>query len=181
MVVLWESEAESLQAGQLQAARLRQLYTAHVIPDKLLALTAWVPATGGDALLRTVVANGADKAVAKLRAVEQRLEFFLSHCLVPDSHPTLIRFFTFRACVDRMLIMAWFNVPQLALAVNNSARDHAQKRIQRIRKFFGKSEAAQALRRASLVLQLSGGVEALMSREPTADEVPTIVRLNRLQ
>ena len=56
VVVLWESEAEaeSLQAGQLQAARLRQLYTAHVIPDKLFALTA----LGAKHMRSCVVAHG---------------------------------------------------------------------------------------------------------------------------
>ena len=108
VVVMWESEAESFQAGQLQAARLRQLYTAHVIPDKLLALTGWVPATGGDALLPTVfVSKDTDNVDAMLQSVELWTEFFVDHCLKPDSHPTLTRFYTFRACVDRILIMRY--------------------------------------------------------------------------
>ena len=52
--VLFESEA--LPVGQPQAARLRKLYTAHVIPDELLGLWNHACTTP-----LTVIADGLDK------------------------------------------------------------------------------------------------------------------------
>ena len=70
-------------------------------------------------MLPTVVAsNDTDKVEAMPRSVELWTEFFVDHCLKPDSHPTLSSFFTFRAYVDRMLVMTLFNMPQVALEVN---------------------------------------------------------------
>ena len=43
--------------------------------------------------------------------------------------------------------------------------------------FFSHAEAAQTLRRASLVLQLSGGVEALTARHTVHGDEPMVVRL----
>ena len=63
------------------------------------------------------------------------------------------------------------------LRTKQSAREVAQKRITRIQKFFCKSAAGQALRRDSLVLQLTSGVEAFMSTIPKDGEIPTLVAL----
>ena len=75
--------------------------------------------------------------------------------------------------------MALLQFPQAALKVRTTARDNVQKRMKKLVKFYSKPEASQAMRRTSLVLQLTGGVEALMSATPKDGGAPTIVRLNR--
>ena len=65
------------------------------------------------------------------------------------------------------------------LRTKPSAREVAQKRITRIQKFFRKSASGQALRRDSLVLQLTSGVEAFMSANPKDGEIPTLVALQQ--
>ena len=65
------------------------------------------------------------------------------------------------------------------LRTKPSARELALKRITRIQKFFRKSASGQALRRDSLVLQLTSGVEAFMSAIPKDGEIPTLVALQQ--
>ena len=65
------------------------------------------------------------------------------------------------------------------LRTKPSAREVAHKQITRIQKFFCKSASGQALRRASLVLQLTSGVEAFMSTNPKDGEIPTLVALQQ--
>ena len=88
--------------------------------------------------------------------------------------------FSFRAVVDRMLTLYLLKFPATGgLRTKPSAREVAQKRITRIQKFFCKSAVGQALRRDSLVLQLTSGVEAFMSTIPKDGEIPTLVALQQ--
>jgi hypothetical protein len=90
------------------------------------------------------------------------------------------RFFTFRGCVDRMLTMSLLDYPCTGgFSVKPSAREDTQKRMRRVLHFFGKAAASQALRRSSLVLQLTSGVETFMSTEPAAGGTPIIVELHK--
>ncbi len=148
-------------AGQPQAAALQRLYTEHVVPDAVLRHVADVEGFAEDQ--RLAMANRWE-------------DFVVRHLLVPDAHPTLTRFFTFRGCVDRMLLMALLDMPSTALVVRRvRPREENAKRLKKIQDFFLNAEAMQALRRASLCLQLTGGVEAFMATKPEGD--PPVVAL----
>ena len=166
------------QAAGLQAARLQALYTKHVIPDELLKY--WHgPATGGRAQLRTVAKEGENIAAAKVNLEKDCVAFILKDLLAVDTHPTITRFFTFRGAVNRMLTMALLGFPQDGLSIKKTAAEISTKRMKRVKIFFGRPAAAQALRRASLVLQLTAGVEAFMSAQPQAGDPPTVVALQQ--
>jgi len=164
--------------GQPQAARLQALYTDHVIPNDLLQF--WiVPAEGGTGKLQMVMKDGEDMAAARERLENECSAFLVKRLLHVDSHPTLTRFFTYRGCVDRMLTMALLNLPQKGLVVQSSARELTQNRLKKVKQFFGKPAACQALRRASLVLQLTAGIETFMSAKPKEGEPPVVVALQQ--
>ena len=61
--------------------------------------------------------------------------------------------------------------------VATKPREGNQKRITAVQKFFADPNAGQLLRRSSLALQLSGGLEALTCKKPKQGERPTIVGL----
>ena len=65
------------------------------------------------------------------------------------------------------------------LSVKPSAREESQKRIKRVLNFFGKPSACQALRRGSLVLQLTSCVETFMSEGPATGGMPVVVELHK--
>jgi len=164
--------------GQPRAARLQALYTQHVISNDLLQRSS-LSATGGAAKLHTVIKEGEDLAAARERLETECVAMLLTELLRVDSHPTITRFFTFRGCVDRMLTMALLGFPRDGLAVKESARDISQKRLKRLKRFFRTPAACQALRRASLVLQLTSSVETFMSAVPKEGEPPTIVAIQQ--
>ena len=56
-------------------------------------------------------------------------------------------------------------------------QEENQKRLKLVGKFFERPEAKQALRRASLVFQLTGGLEAIASSKAKAGEPPRIVAM----
>ena len=79
-----------------------------------------------------------------------------------------------------MLTLSLLHFPATGgLRTKPSARELALKRITRIQKFFRKSAIGQALRRDSLVLQLTSGVEAFMSAIPKDGEIPTLVAVQQ--
>ncbi len=75
-----------------------------------------------------------------------------------------------------MLRMALLDFPDKALKVQGVVlgKDNA-KRLQIIRKLFASAAGLQALRRASLCLQLTGGVEAVLAAKPCSDHPPPVV------
>jgi hypothetical protein len=171
--------------GQPQAASdstsklalLQSIYTKHVIPDELLEL--WTNSTP-DGKLQTSLREGEDMAAGRERIHSEWVRFILTNLLQVDGHPTLSRFFTFRGCVDRMLTLALLEFPATGgLNLKPSAREDSQKRVKRVRHFFTKSAAGQALRRASLVLQLTSGVEGFMSAKPKEGSPPTVVAIQQ--
>ena len=129
--------------------------------------------------LQTFVQMGGQPQAARERMESERVKFLVTSLLHVDNHPTLTRFFTFRNCVDRMLTMALLKFPQGGLGIKCTAREEGQKRIKKLKRFFAQPAACQALRRDSLVLQLTGGIEAFMSRRPKEGEPPTAVAVQR--
>jgi len=144
---------------------LRQLYTQRVVPNALVvhvhAVTAGITA-------------------GNRQPVADAFVLFVVNLLKSDDKPTLNRFFTYRVCIDGMLTMKLIALPQAAFEVQGvRMRTKGQTRLKKVRAFFEDPNADQALRRSSLVLQLTGTVEAEMSKNLTGDEVPTAVRLVR--
>jgi len=73
-----------------------------------------------------------------------------------------------------MLTMHLLGLPQAAFVVQGVVpRKENQKRLRNIQTFFADGRCMQALRRASLVLQLTGGVESMMATK----NVPSVVRI----
>lgn len=125
-----------------------------------------------------VVAAGADPDTERARLVHEFTSFLVHHLMKVDSHPTLSRFFTFRDCIDRMLTMSVIRFPENAFILKTvKPRQENQKRLRRVSQFFAHVEAPQLLRRASLVLQLVGAVEAVASSKPNDGELPLAVSL----
>ena len=93
-------------------------------------------------------------------------------------HPTVTRFFTFRGNLDRMLIMHLIGMPpNVFRLVSTQPREENKGRRNLAQGFFSHPEAPQELRRASLVLQLTGGVEALTAKHATSTGEPVMVSL----
>ena len=158
-----------------QATGLQDLYTAQVIPDEMLFL--WNSGLGN---LSHVLDEGKEPAEQRATLVLRFSQCIIGTLLKVDSHPTLTRFFTFRGIIARMLAMHLIGAPLSVLKlVSTTPREENQKRLKLVHSFFNHAEAAQTLRRASLVLQLSGGVEALTARltETEPGEEPVLVRL----
>ena len=147
-------------ASQPQAAALQALYTKRVVPDAVVDHVQAVLAGLTDS-------NRRQRADAWVR--------FLVDLLRPDDHPSLSRFFTYRCLIDGMLTMAIVAMPPAAFVVTRTKpRKEGQKRLRKVHEFFGDSACDQALRRASLIFQLTGGVEARMSKNPkVGDETVT--------
>ena len=157
------------------ATGLQDLYTAHVIPDEMLSL--WNCGLGS---LSHVLDEGKDPAEQRATLVWRFSQFLIGTLLKVDSRPTLTRFFTFRENIDRMLAMHLIGAPSRVIKlVSTKPREENKKRLTLVHGFFSHAEAAQTLRRASLALQLSGGVEALTARRTVHSEEPMIVRLSK--
>ena len=173
LVVLPPAEEEDTAATGA-AKQLQVLYTQHVVPDDLLLL--WNNGLGS--LRHRLLEPGQDPQRERARLVSEFVQWIVRHLLHVDSHPTLSRFFTFRACVDRMLTMAIIGMPQRAFQVRHSKpRAENQKRLKAVLGFFAHPEAANTLRRTCLAFQLTGEVEAMMSANPSTGETPVLVRL----
>ena len=102
--------------------------------------------------------------------------------LLVDGSPTLSRFFTFREKTDAMFLMALLGMPPQAFKVVSAVpREENQKRLINVQAFFRHEDAYQLLARTCLAFQLTGGVEALVSRVPAeecdASRPPPIIRL----
>ena len=139
------------------------MYGTHVVPDFLVAHVEAVVVIKSD---------------TRARIGDDLFKFIVERLLKCDDHPTLTRFFTFRGCIDAMLTMHLLAMPQAAFVVKGVVpRKDNQKRLKNIQKFFANDDSMQALRRASLVLQLTGGVEAIMASKPKAGEPPPVVRI----
>ena len=143
---------------------LRALYTERVVPDALVAHVEAVVAGGLRSHRRKEVVDGFIRLCVDL--------------LRADDKPTLTRFFTYRVCIDGMHTMNILAMPQAAFAIIGiKMRTKNQTRLKKVREFFADPNADQAVRRSSLVLQITGGVEARMSKNPSEDEVPTAVAI----
>jgi len=152
---------------------LHDVYTMHVIPDELLFLWNFQLNT-----LKHVIIAGQNIVAVRFDMVLRFTNFIVTKLLTPDSHPTLTRFFTFRGCIDRMLSMHLLDIPKHVLVLEKTKpRELNRKRLQAVHSFFSHPEAGQELRRASMVLQLTGGVEAVTARVPKAGELPVLVSL----
>ena len=143
----WLCNRPEFQLSQPQAAGLRDLYGESVVPDKLCnwLSNSWQP-----------------QAPNK---VDECARFLLSHMFQVDSHPTLTRFFTFRSCIDRLLGMVLLGVTDTALTMKSSARQESQVRLRKVKQFLASPDGGQALRRSNLVMQLTGPIEAFMSKK----------------
>lgn len=95
-----------------------------------------------------------------------------------DSRPTVTRFFTSRGNLDRMINVHLIVMPPIVFrVVSTKPREGDKGRPSLVQGFLSHPEAPQVLRRASLVLQLSGGVEALAATKPLPGEEPVAVSL----
>ena len=165
-----EADRTFLGRGQ-NVHNLRELYTDHVVPDEMVAL--W---NVGASDLSHMLSPGADAFTSRPALVNQFTTFIVKFLLTPDEHPTLTRFFTFRKVIDAMLTMDLIGLPQNMLKLENiKPQEENQKRLKLVVRFFSMPEAKQALRRASLVLQLTGGLEAMASSKVKEGQPPKIV------
>ena len=165
-----EAERTLLGRGQ-DVHNLRELYTAHVVPDEMVAL--W---NVGASDLSHRLSPGADAFTSRPALVIQFTTFIVKVLMTPDEHPTLTRFFTFRKVIDAMLTMDLIGLPQNMLKLEKiKPQEENQKRLKLVVRFFSRPEAKQALRRASLVLQLTGGLEAMVSSKVKEGQPPKIV------
>ena len=90
----------------------------------------------------------------------------------------MTRFFTFRGNVDRVLSMHLIRMPPNVFRLTTTKpQEQNRQRLSLVQGFFSHVEAPQELRRASLVLQMTGGVEALTARKPRSGEEPVMVSL----
>ena len=86
-----EAERTLLGRGQGQDLhKLRELYTAHVVPDEMVTL--WNVDVGAGNLSHRL-APGADGLASRPALVNKFTAFIVKHLLTPDEHPTLSRFF----------------------------------------------------------------------------------------
>jgi hypothetical protein len=118
---------------------LREVYTSHVIPDWLVEYASTPLAAR----------NPNDLIVGQAK-----------HCYCNDESPTLSRFFTFRGCCDKMNTMELLGLPQAFVVRGVHVRPEGQTRLRRIRAFFDRPSGVQALKRACLVLHITGAAEA---------------------
>jgi hypothetical protein len=124
-----------------------------------------------------MLAIGADPVASRPELVQRFTAFLVKFLLTPDEHPTLTRFFSFRKLIDAMLTMDLIGMPRnkVFMLSKIKPREENQKRLKNVHKFFCNPEAKQVLRRASLVLQLTGGLEALTASKPKEGQPPPIV------
>ena len=167
--------------GKAATAKLRQLYGEHVLPDSFLAL--W---NNGCRRLSHVIPADRDPVAERPRVAKLMMQWLVTNLLQVDGCPTLTRFFSFRNKTDAMLVMVLLDMPQHAIRIRSGGpvpREENRKRMENVHAFFKKEEAWQLLRRVSIGFQLTGGVEALVSRVPaencSAATPPPIVRLCR--
>ena len=102
-------------ARQAAIARMQSLYTEHVLPDDLIA--RWNNGIGHG--MCHVLLAGQNPEEERPRLVKLFTEWIINHLLKIDSAPTLTRFFTFRACTDRMFTMHLIGMPTNALIVTS--------------------------------------------------------------
>ena len=158
-------------------AGLRDLYSSHVISDEMMFLWNGIKPMHEDKCLLHEVGVGVDPTTER-HALVARFTLFIVQLLRVDSHPTVTRFFTFRANLDRMLAMHFIGmVPKCFRVLSTKPREETKKRIALVQGFLAHPEAPQVLRRSSLILQLTGGVEALTATTPRAGEDPVLVSL----
>ena len=174
LVVQSAEEAEDVVATGAAEA-LQRLYTEHVVPKEMLRL--W---NNGFGCMRHRLQAGEDPVEERPRVVNEFVQWITTHLLHVDSHPTLSRFFTFRGCLDRMFTMHLIGMPQRAFRVRSmKPRQENQKRLRAVDSFFKHEEASQTLRRTCLAFQLTGGVEAMASANPSTGDTPVVVRFAR--
>ena len=142
--------------------KLRELYTNHVIPDTMVEL--W---NNGAGHLSHKLPPDVEASASRSILVSRFTTFIVKYLLTPDEHPTLTRFFTFRKVIDAMLTMDIIGLPQSLLKLGQiQPQEDNKKRLKLVARFLEKPEGKQALRRASLVLQLTGGLEAITAAKP---------------
>ena len=164
-----------MDLGQAATAKLRSLYTEHVLPDGFLAL--W---NNGVGRLCHLLLADQDPIEERPRLVALFVKWIITNLLKVDSSPTLSRFFTFRNCTDCMLTMSLIDMPRHAIQVRSvKPRQENQKRFKNVQALFKHPEAPQTFRTKSLTFQLTGGVEAMVSQVPNTVQPPPMVRLSR--
>ena len=152
---------------------LRELYTEHVVPDTMVEL--WNIGAGH---LSHKLAPGVEASASRSTLVNRFTTFIVKYLLTPDEHPTLTRFFTFRKVIDAMLTMDIIGLPRNLLKLGKiKPQQENQKRLKLVVRFFDRPEGKQALRRASLVLQLTGGLEAMTASNDKEGAPPKIVAM----
>ena len=167
LAVVKPADAYSLSRGQ-DVNSLRELYTKRVIPDKMVYL--W---NNGVDTLSHVDADPASRP----GLVKEFSTFMVKFLLTPDEHPTLTRFFTFRIIIDAMLTMSLIGMPlQVFKLLKIKPHEANQKRLKKVQAFFSLPGSKQLLRRASLVLQLTGGLEELTASKAEEGKPPPIVQ-----
>ena len=76
--------------------------------------------------------------------------------------------------------MALLDIPATGgFITKTSAREVGQKRLKRVSHWFPKPASPQALRRDSLVLQLTSAMESFMSTNPKEGDVPIVVAIQQ--
>ena len=165
-----EADRTLLGRGQ-DIQKLQELYTKHVIPDTMVEL--W---NNGAGHLSHKLPPDVKASASRSRLVSRFTTFIVKYLLTPDEHPTLTRFFTFRKVIDAMLTMDIIGLPQSLLKLGKvNPQEDNKKRLKLVVRFFEKAEGKQALRRASLVLQLTGGLEAMTASKDKEGAQPKIV------
>ena len=124
-------EQSTVDAARTEEAKHLQLvYTAHVIPDAMVAL--W---NNGLGELSHAIATGTDPAAARGALVDKLTAFLVGTLLKGDAHPTLSRFFTFRACVDKMLAMFLLGMVKHVLILRTKPREEQASRLKKVLRF----------------------------------------------
>ncbi len=160
---------------QAEVAKLRNLYTEHVLSDELLAL--WNSGLGS---VSHIIGAGQDPVAERPRVDSRIVEFLAKHLMIVDSSPTLGRIFAFRTCTDALLTMLLIGMPPQAFVLNKTKpREENKQRLLNVLAFCNHADAMQLLKRTAVSFQMTGGVEALVSTNHKPGTVPPIVRLRK--
>ena len=126
--------------------------------------------------LSHVVGSGVDHKASRQQLVDAFAALLVKFLLTPDEHPTLTRFCTFQNIIDAMLTMELIGMPQVVFRLARiRPREENQRQLKNVSDFFRQEEAKQLVRRASLVLQLTGGLEASTASNPDEGQPPPIL------
>ena len=126
LVLVAHADVDAQATGA--SARLQSLYTLHVLPVECMEL--W-----NNGLGRTChrIAVGSDPELERPRVVQCFVQWICTHLLHVNSHSSFSRFFTFRACLDRMLTMYLVGMPEHVLQLRSlRPRKENSKRLKEV-------------------------------------------------